>query len=261
LKFFFVVGEASGDLHAANLLKAMRLRNSNIEAMAWGGDKLADEECDILMHFSTYNTMGFVEVLTSIPKILKFISKAAEEIINRRIDKVILVDFSGFNLRLAKKLREKGFKGEVNYYISPKLWAWNTKRVKKVSQYIDTMYCIMPFEVEFYNDHDYNNAHYIGNPIMDEIEAFKPENDFLQNNNIGEKPIIALLPGSRVQEIKKILPLMADLVHRFPSYQFVMAAMETHSELYDKILDGRDVTRVYDQTYDLLHHARPIQFQ
>lgn len=254
MKFFFLAGEASGDLHGANLSKAIKKLNPEADLYGWGGEKMKKAGVLLSKNYDELAIMGFVEIVTKLPAIFRNLQTAVQEVFSLEIDAVVLIDFSGFNLRLAKKLRKKGFTGKIFYYISPKLWVWNKKRVKSVKRYIDKMFCILPFEVDFYEEHDYHDAVYIGNPLMDEIESFKPNKNFYFEQSLKEKPIIALLPGSRSNEIKKILPEMLKVVGFYPNHQFVIAGVKSVQELIKNELQksGKSVPIVYDQTYDLV---------
>ncbi|MBX2846337.1 MAG: lipid-A-disaccharide synthase, partial [Saprospiraceae bacterium] len=181
---------------------------------------------------------------------------ATKQVLEFQPDAVVLVDFSGFNLRWAKKLRKAGYKGKIFYYISPKLWVWNSKRVNKVKAYIDEMFVILPFEVDFYKEHGFDAVHYIGNPLMDEIASFQADDNFLDSHGIGEQPIVALLPGSRSGELKNMLPMMLDLAQEFPDYQFAIAGVNWLKEDYPKYIGKHKIPIIFDDTYNLLANAR-----
>ena len=258
MKYFIVAGEASGDLHGANLAKAIFDFDEKAEIVGWGGEKMSSAGVDVQKHYNQLAIMGFIEVLYKLPVILNNLSNGAQFVKEFQPDAVILIDFSGFNLRLAKKLRKKGYQGKIFYYISPKLWAWNSGRVKSFRKYIDAVYCILPFEVDFYKLNSYNNAHYIGNPLMDEIKKFQPNENFLAENNLSEQALVALLPGSREKEVELILPEMLAMVNEFPNYQFVIAGVESVKENIEKALSIQktDVPVIYNNTYNLIHHAK-----
>jgi len=258
MNFFILAGEASGDLHAANLATALLHAEPSAELTAWGGDHLRKAGAEVTKDYEELAIMGFVEIISKLPTIFKNLRQAVDEILNKGIDAVILVDFSGFNLRLAKRLRKKGYTGKIFYYISPKLWVWNAKRVNSFKKYIDAVFCILPFEPEFYANHGYKHAYYIGNPLMDELSQFTPNENFLTENQLVQKPLIALLPGSRSNEINQVLPAMLETVSNFPDYQFVIAGVKSMKSLIEKQLSAANESLpiVYDQTYDLVVNAQ-----
>lgn len=246
MKYFFIVGEASGDLHASNLIKHIRCIDTNASISGWGGDAMQHEGARITKHYKSMSFMGFWEVLKNIISILSNFSKVKDEIKAFNPDVLILVDFPGFNLRMAQWAKQMGYK--VFYYISPQIWAWKENRVEQVKLYVDAMFVILPFEKNFYAKHNYN-VHYVGHPLLDAINTLKYNEEPLH-----AKPIIALLPGSRKQEIEKILPIMCSVIHSFPNYEFIIAGMELHGELYYKqFCKDTNVKIVMDQTYQLLH--------
>ncbi len=258
MKYFICAGETSGDLHAANLAKELFHFDEKAIIQAWGGSKLEQAGVTVTKDYKELAIMGFVEIITKLPKIFSNLRQAVREIMDFNPDCVILVDFSGFNLRLAERLRKANYQGKIFYYISPKLWVWNQKRVKKFKKWIDAVFCILPFEVEFYKQHNYHHSYYIGNPIMDEISSFSPNKNFISQNNLPHKPLIALLPGSRSNEVQQIFPKMLEVVSNFPDFQFVVAATE---RMMDEILELQDKQHislpiVVDQTYDLLVHSK-----
>lgn len=254
MKFFFVAGEASGDLHTANLVKALATKDVHLQLRGWGGEKMKQAGVQLTKHYKDLALMGFLEIVSKLPTVFRNLKLACDEIIRWEADAVVLVDFSGFNLRLAKKLRKKGYSGKIFYYISPKLWVWNHKRVELFKSYIDHVFCILPFEVDFYKKNNYPSATYIGNPLMDEIEAFRPNTQFLHEQSLLQKPIISLLPGSRKNEIQSVFPRMLTVVNDFPEYQFVVAGVESVKEYIEEQLEKAGVALpvVYDQTYDLV---------
>jgi len=256
MKYFILAGEASGDMHASNLIKALQKKDPEAQFQAWGGDKSEAAGAELLKHYKELAIIGFVEVLKKLPTIFKNFKLATKQVLEFQPDAVILVDFSGFNLRWAKKLRKAGYTGKILYYISPKLWVWNSKRVKKIIAYIDEVYTILPFEVDFYNNHGYTHSKYIGNPLMDEINAFDANPNFIKENDLSEKPIIALLPGSRTGELKNMLPMMLEMTTSFSDYQFVIAGVDWLSDDYEKyLLSNKNVTIVFNDTYNILSNA------
>lgn len=257
MKFFLLAGEASGDLHGANLAKAIRNCSPSSTIVGWGGGKMEAAQVSILKHYKDLAIMGFVEVISKLPTIYKNLKLATNYILEHNIDAVVLIDFSGFNLRLAKRLRKRGYQGKIFYYISPKLWVWNAKRVKKIKSDVDAVFCILPFEVDFYEQHNYSNSYYIGNPLMDEIEAYQKNEEFFVQNQLMNKPIISLLPGSRKNEVKYILPIMLQVVSSYPDYQFVIAGVASMKSIIESELNKAklDLPVLYNQTYDLVHHS------
>lgn len=253
MKYYLVAGEASGDLHGANLIKALKAEDPNAEFRYFGGDKMQAEGGELVKHYADMAFMGFTEVVLNLRTILKNMKACKADILNYQPNTLILIDFPGFNLKIAEFAKEHGLK--VCYYISPKIWAWNQKRVLKIKRVVDQMFCILPFEVEFYKKWGMD-VHYVGNPLLDEIALFEPNANFRTENSISDKKIIALLPGSRKQEIERLLPDMLSVVDAFPDYEFVIAAAPTFKkEYYQQFMGGRNITLVFAQTYQLLHHA------
>lgn len=254
MKYYLIAGERSGDLHGANLLKGIKENDPDAEFRGWGGDMMLSEGMDLVTHYRDTAFMGFLEVALNLHKIAGFLKKCKKDILDYQPDVIILIDYPGFNLRIASFAKANGFK--VFYYISPKVWAWNQKRAWKIKANVDKMFVIFSFEVDFYNKYGYQ-VDYVGNPLMDAIEAFKPDPDFKNNNNLDpSKPIIALLPGSRSQEIVGMLDLMLTVRPHFPQYQFVIAGVKNlPASLYEKYLVAQHAAIVFECTYDLLHVA------
>jgi lipid-A-disaccharide synthase len=254
MKYYLIAGERSGDLHGANLIKGIRENDPDAHFRGWGGDMMQDGGMELVTHYKDTAFMGFLEVALNIHKISAFLRKCKNDILEYQPDVVILIDYPGFNLRMAAFAKKQGLK--VYYYISPKVWAWNQKRAWKIKANIDHMFVIFPFEIDFYQKFDFK-VDYVGNPLMDAIEAFKPDPDFRKNNNLdGTKPIIALLPGSRRQEIIGMLDLMLTVQPHFPTYQFVIAGVRSlPADLYAKYLSHHNASIVFEATYDLLHVA------
>ncbi|HEY0895651.1 MAG TPA: lipid-A-disaccharide synthase [Sphingobacteriaceae bacterium] len=254
MKFYLLAGEASGDLHGANLIRALKSADPEADFRYFGGDKMAAEGGSLSKHISELAFMGFVEVLVNLRTIFKNMSFARQDILDYKPDALILIDFPGFNLKIAEFAKKNGIR--VFYYISPKVWAWNQKRVLKIRKVVDHMFCILPFEVGFYRDWGMD-VDYIGNPLMDAIEAHAPDPKFLQNNQLSSRPIVALLPGSRKQEVERMLPVMVRTAALFPGYQFVVAgAPNFEAAYYQRFLNGQDFPVVFHATYDLLKHSR-----
>ena len=253
MKYYLIAGEASGDLHGANLMKALKVEDANAKFRYFGGDKMQAEGGDLVKHYADMAFMGFTEVLLNLRTILRNLKVCKADLLAYQPDVLVLIDFPGFNLKIAEFAKEHGIK--VCYYISPKVWAWNQKRVLKIKRIVDYMFCILPFEVSFYQEWGMK-VDYVGNPLLDEISLFKPNDQFKAQHQLNEKPIIALLPGSRKQEIERLLPVMLSVVHEFGYYQFVIAAAPTFAaEYYHQFIGESRVTLVFNQTYDLLYHA------
>ena len=253
MKYYLIAGEASGDLHGANLMKALKQEDANAEFRYFGGDKMQAEGGALVKHYADMAFMGFTEVLLNLRTILKNLKTCKADVLAYRPDVLVLIDFPGFNLKIAEFAKEHGIK--VCYYISPKVWAWNQKRVLKIKRIVDHMFCILPFEVDFYKDWGMK-VDYVGNPLLDEIASFSPNDAFKAKNNLNEQPIIALLPGSRKQEIERLLPVMLSVMDEFKNYQFVIAAAPTFAaKYYHQFIGKKKVTLVFSQTYDLLYQA------
>jgi lipid-A-disaccharide synthase len=253
MKYYIIAGERSGDLHGSNLIKAIRKHDTEAEIRAWGGDLMQATGATIVTHYADMAFMGFWEVIKNIGTITGFLKKCKSDIIDYQPDVLILIDYAGFNMRMARFAKEHNFK--TFYYISPKVWAWNQKRALKIKKYIDQLYVIFPFEVSFFKKYNYQ-AHYVGNPLLDAIADFKPNPNFLSVNRLNNKPIVALLPGSRRQEVEQMLSVMLSLQNQFTDYQFVVAGVRNLPQsLYDKLLNNTDTKIVFDSAYDLLSVA------
>ena len=256
MKYYIIAGEASGDLHAANLVKEIKNEDSEAQIRAWGGELLKKQGAEIAKNYNETAFMGFVEVIKNIGAIKKLFDYCKQDILNFKPDIVILVDYPGFNLRIAEFTKSK--KILSYYYISPKIWAWKQKRAYKIKAYVDKMFVIFPFEIDFYKKFNYS-VEYIGNPLLDEIERQKPNlqslKEFKTKNKLSEKPIIALLAGSRKQEIARMLPKMIETSKNFPDYQFIIAgAPGIEPSYYNNIAKNIDI--IYNQTYDLLKNCK-----
>jgi len=258
MKYYVIAGEASGDLHGANLIKQLKYIDGKAHFRCWGGDKMQAQDVTLVKHIKDLAFMGFIEVVSNLPTILKNISFCKQDIISYRPDAIILIDYPGFNLRIAEFAKQHGIK--VIYYISPQVWAWKQSRVKKIKATVDCMLVILPFEQAFYKQFQYD-VFYTGHPLLDAIEDIKGNSntwtDFKHVNLLPNKPIIALLPGSRRQEISTMLPLMLSVEKYFVDYQFVIAAAPSiPSDFYKSVMGNSNVKLVYDQTYQLLQHAK-----
>ncbi|WPU99026.1 lipid-A-disaccharide synthase [Mucilaginibacter sp. cycad4] len=253
MKYYLVAGEASGDLHGANLMKALKALDPQAAFRFFGGDLMQAEGGTLVKHYADMAFMGFVEVIANLQTILKNMKSCKQDISAYQPDVLILIDFPGFNLKIAEYAKAQGLL--VCYYISPKVWAWNQKRVLKIKRIVDHLFCILPFEVAFYKEWGMK-VDYVGNPLLDAVSAFNPDPDFLQKNNLTEKKIIALLPGSRKQEISRLLPDMIEASINFSEYQFVIAgAPAFQANYYAPYLNGAEIPIVFNATYDLLNQA------
>lgn len=257
MKYYIIAGEASGDLHASNLIKALKQEDPAAEVRGWGGDLMREAGADIVRHYKDTAIMGFVNVVRKLGTIRDNIRLCCSDIREWHPDVVILVDYAGFNLRIARFAKSIGLK--VFYYISPKLWAWNTGRVKKIKKYVDRMFTIFPFETEFYRQYGYS-VQYGGNPLVDAIceRPFQQETfqDFIRSFRLPDKPIVALLAGSRKQELKYVLPTMLKMVSHFPDYQFVIAGAPSMTDAdYAPYLHGTDLRIIYGATYRLVSQS------
>ncbi len=257
MKYYIIAGEPSGDLHASNMIKELLLLDNSIEFKFWGGDLMEQvTHQKPTKHIKDLAFMGFVEVAKNIRTIFKNIRFCKQDILNYKPDVLILIDYPGFNLRIADWAKQQGIR--VLYYISPTIWAWKENRVEIVKRACEKMFVILPFEVAVYKKHNYN-ADYVGHPLLDAIDQEKKnlptKESFILKNNLDNKPIIAVLPGSRKQEIEKMFSIMLDVVPKFPEYQFVIAGTTNlPQEAYKKALD-KNLKVVFNQTYSLMHNA------
>ncbi|MBL4655059.1 MAG: lipid-A-disaccharide synthase [Bacteroidia bacterium] len=249
MKYYLIAGEASGDLHASNLMKALKNYDSNAEFRFWGGDKMRVIGGTLVKHYKDISYMGFWEVFTHLFEIKKNLKQCKQDVLSYNPDALILVDYPGFNLRIAQFSKTNGLK--VYYYISPKIWAWNTSRVEIIKKAVDRVFTIFPFERDFYKKYNYE-ADYIGHPLIEEINSFKKDENFISENQLGIDPIIALLPGSRKQEITKTLNVMTSVKSQFPDHTFVICGLSSMDKnIYEPFITD-SVKIVIDKTYDLL---------
>lgn len=253
MKYYIIAGEASGDLHGSNLMKELKKQDSTAQFRFWGGDLMAEVGGTLVKHYRELAFMGFVEVVMNIRTILSNISFCKKDIIAWKPDKVIFIDYPGFNLKIAPFVKKRGF--ETIYYISPQVWAWKSGRINKIKKCIDQMLVILPFEKEFYARWDYK-VEFVGHPLMDAFEQkeFMPKEFFLKKYDLNSNPIIALLPGSRKQEIIKKFPLMLAMKEFFPDYQFIIAGAPGQDLDFYKSL-AADTKVINNDTYNLLHNA------
>lgn len=261
MKYYLIVGEASGDLHASRLMRSLKKYDELAEFRFFGGDLMAAEGGTRVKHYKELAYMGFVPVLLHLGTIFSNMKKCKEDIVAWKPDVVILVDYPGFNLNIAKFLK-KNTLIPVYYYISPKIWAWKEWRIKSIKRDVSEMFSILPFEVPFYEQKHKYPVHYVGNPTAQEVAEFRAGyhqtyEEFCRENNLdSRKPIVALLAGSRLQEIKDNLPAMIEVAERFEDYQMVLAgAPSIEDEYYDKFLEGTPVRVVKNKTYQLLSHT------
>lgn len=252
MRYFIISGEASGDLHGSGLVRALYVADPSAKVHAWGGDMMQAAGAMILKHYRDLAFMGFIEVVKNLPTILRNFKRAKEDILKFRPDVLILIDYPGFNLRMARWASEHGLR--VHYYISPQLWAWKEGRVESIRKFVEHMYVILPFEQSFYKRHNIDVT-YVGHPLLEAIEHFRESSP----RNIDSNKYIALLAGSRIQEIKHSLPVMLALTERFPGYQFcIAAAPHVPESLYKRLMDKYDVHNVslrQGETYDVLNKA------
>jgi len=253
MKYYVIAGEASGDLHASNLIKAIKKKDNDAHFRTWGGNLMKEQGAEIVKHIDDLAFMGFTEVIKNIRTILKNIRFCKKDILTYNPDAVIFVDYPGFNLRIAKFCKDKQI--PTIYYISPTVWAWHKSRIKQIKKNIDKLLVILPFEKDFFEKHNYS-VDFVGHPLLDALENerinIKAE-ELRKKNNLINKNIIALLPGSRKQEISKMLPVMAKIAKSFPQYQFVIAGTPSHNEeFYQKFSEGVSIPVVFEETYPLL---------
>jgi lipid-A-disaccharide synthase len=254
MKYYVIAGEASGDLHGANLIKSLKELDQSAILRCWGGDLMKAQGAQIIKDYKELAFMGFVEVVANLQTILSNIKFCKEDILNWRPDVLILIDYPGFNLRIAEFAKENSIK--VVYYISPQIWAWKQSRVHKIKRTVDKMLVILPFEKEFYNRFDYQ-VEFVGHPLLDAIANFpEPTTNWRNEQGLDNRKIIAILPGSRKQEINSMLPIMLEVRDEFKDFQFVIAgAPGQNSSVYKQFTDNQDVKIVFGNTYSLLRNA------
>lgn len=258
MKYFIIAGEASGDLHGSNLVKALKLKDPEAHFQGWGGDLMHEQGVEIVKHYADIAFMGFIEVIKNLKAILKNEKLCRSQIETFQPDAIIFIDYPGFNLRIAKWAKSNKFK--TCYYISPKVWAWKQSRAHKIKKYIDKMFVIFPFEVDFYKNYDYE-VEFVGHPLMDAVAQFQDKQasfeEFAISNNLSkDKKIIAILPGSRTNEISQMLPNMLKTAKNFPDFQFVIAGAPSQPlSLYEEVAQSKNLQIVFGKTYELLHHS------
>lgn len=258
-KYYIIAGEASGDLHASNLMRAMLDESPECDFRFWGGDEMSKAGGTCVKHIRDLAFMGFVEVLMNLRTILSNLKFCKNDILQYGPDALILVDYPGFNIRIAEWAHEQGIK--VIYYISPQVWAWKQNRVHTIKKVVDEMYVILPFEKDFYKKFNFDVT-YVGHPLLDAIQNYRAtalasDTDFFERNRLDQKPVIAMLPGSRKQEIKKKLPIMLEAVKHFNGHQVIVAgAPSLDASFYEPFLQSYSNVRiVHSQTYDLLSNS------
>lgn len=256
MKYYIIAGEPSGDLHGSNLIRGLLAADPDAQLRFWGGDKMAEAggRGNLVKHYRETSFFGFIQVVRHLPTVLRQIGECKRDIEAFAPDAVILIDYPGFNMRIARFAHQKGYK--VLYYISPKVWAWKERRVESIKRYVDQLYIIFPFEREYFRGKGIE-AVFEGNPLVDAIESRRGEwlsrEEFARRNGLDDRPIVALLAGSRRSEIRDNLPDMVALSREFPAYQFVVAGVDwIERSLYERYLSGSDVRIVFDQTYQTL---------
>jgi lipid-A-disaccharide synthase len=251
MNYYIIAGEASGDLHASNLMKELKVLDTEAHFRFWGGDLMKQQGGELVKHYRELSFMGFTEVLMNLKTILNNIDFCKKDVLTYKPDVLILVDYPGFNLRIAEFAKQNGIK--AFYYISPQVWAWKQSRVHQIKRIVDRMFVILPFEKEFYKRFDYD-VDFVGHPLLDAIVNYQEV--LLPLSIETDKPIIALLPGSRKQEIKTMLPLMLSAASQFKEYCFVVAgAPSQNKEFYQQIISNLDVKIVFNETYPLLQKS------
>ena len=255
MKYYLISGEASGDLHGSHLITALKKIDKEAEFRAWGGDLMEKEGAVIIKHYKELAYMGVWEVVLRLPKILKNISFCKSDILKYNPNIIIYIDFPGFNLRIAKWAKQYGYKN--HYYISPSVWAWRESRVKQIKKNIESLYVILPFEKEYFEKKHQFPVYYVGHPLLDQLSVFKKNETFFKTHLINSKtPIVALLPGSRLQEIKKNLPVFIELASYFRKYQFIIAcAPNINLQIYKSYLKNSSIKLLQGYTYDLLYYS------
>lgn len=257
MKYYIIAGEASGDLHGSNLIHALKQKDANADFRCWGGDEMEAAGATVVKHYRELAFMGFIEVLANLRTILSNIKQCKADVSQYDPNVLVLIDYPGFNLRIAEWAKKQGIR--VFYYISPQVWAWKENRVKKIKRSVDRMYVILPFEKTFYKKHHYE-VDFVGHPLLDAIENYRKERPafevFCREYDLEDKPIIALLPGSRKQEISTVLPAMLAVAQDFSAYQFVIAgAPGQEKDFYRQFVAASNVKVLSGKTYDLLEQS------
>ena len=254
MRYYIIAGERSGDLHGSNLVKAIRRHDPDASFRGLGGDYLQEVGVKLFAHYAEFAVMGFVEVLLNIIKISRYLRKCADDLVGFNADVLILIDYAGFNRQMARIAHQKKIK--VFYYISPKVWAWNQRRAHQLKANVDRMFVILPFEKDFYKKFNWD-VDYVGNPVLDAVKEHKPDKDFAAKAGLNTtSPIVALLPGSRKQELLNIIPVLSEVAIRFPEFQFAVATVNNlERKLYEPLRVLTNVRFVQEETYNLLQNA------
>ena len=254
MKYYIIAGEASGDLHGSNLIKELKKLDRNYSFRCWGGDLMNEQTNNLAKHHKDYSYMGFLEVFLNLYRIIKNISFCKSDILKYNPDIIIYIDFPGFNLRIAEWAKKNGFKN--HYYISPQIWAWKESRIKLIKKVVDKMYVILPFEKKFYKEKHNFDVSFVGHPLMDEISKRNSEDTSKLSQKISKDKTILLLPGSRDQEIKKLLPIMLSVVSEFEDYKFIIGAAPSQKlSIYQDYVKDSNVEIIQNKTYELLKNC------
>lgn len=256
MKYYIIAGEASGDLHGSNLMKALYKEDATADIRFWGGDLMQQAGGTLVKHYRELAFMGFIEVIFNLKTILSNIEICKKDIQVFKPDVIIFIDYPGFNMRIAKWAKERGI--PTHYYISPQIWAWKENRIKEIKRDVDKLYVILPFEKDFYEKKHGFPVEFVGHPLIDAIHnrTAVSQEKFIKANSLDDKPIIAILPGSRKQEITKMLSVMLSVTADFPDYQFVIAGAPSQDfSFYEPFLKGQNVRFISNKTYDLLSHS------
>jgi lipid-A-disaccharide synthase len=255
MRYYIIAGERSGDLHGGNLITAIKKHDTGAVFRGFGGEYMQQAGADLVVHYEKMAFMGFVEVVRNLGTISQYIRKCKSDIISFNADVIILIDYAGFNLRIAQFAKRRNLK--VFYYISPKVWAWYQKRALKLKANVDRMFVILPFEKDFFSRFNWD-VDYVGNPVLDAVKAHRPDLNFKSKYALpGSRPIVALLPGSRKQELKWMIPVLTEVVKRFPDHSFAVASVSNlNQELYKPLSDLPNVVTILEDTYNLLLNAQ-----
>lgn len=254
MRYYLIAGERSGDLHGGNLVRALKVKDPDGVFRGFGGDQMKSAGTELRVHYDELAFMGFITLLWNYRTIRRMLALCKQDILEFRPDVIILIDYGGFNRRIAKFAKPQGIR--TFYYIPPKVWAWYQSRARELQRTIDRMFVILPFEKEFYKGYGMD-VDYVGNPVLDAVKAFVPDPDFASRHGFDRKPVVALLPGSRRMELKRMIPVMYRLVERFPDVQFALAAVSgLDGKLYEPLRSHPRVRWVQDDTYNLLKMSR-----
>ncbi len=257
MKYYLIAGEASGDLHGSNLMHELKKKDPDAQFRYFGGDLMKAEGGSLVRHCREMAYMGVLNVARNLKTIRRNMKFCQKDLLEFQPDVLILIDYPGFNLRMAKFARRNNIK--VYYYISPKVWAWKEFRVKEIRENVNEMFTILPFETQFYKKHGID-VHYVGNPLLDAVENFKQnavtKDEFIKLNNLDNRPVVVMLAGSRKQEIENTLPVMKKAAECYPEFQFIVAGVSyIDPKVYEKALNGLTLPVIFNQTYNLLYHA------